>query len=177
MRSRVLYLFEGETREAAENAWAGVGEMVRAYMIGSTSCSGLVLSVASGLLFASVKSPYWLVAAPISGFLSLVPYIGLPLAMVPPIIAALPATRIRTLLVSRAQKRLALLHLLALNLRASNSSAPGEHQSFGGDDRVDVLGLLWGGIGLLLAIPLTASIKAVCDHLNGLQAYGRLLGD
>jgi predicted PurR-regulated permease PerM len=38
-------------------------------------------------------------------------------------------------------------------------------------------GLMWGGIGLLLAIPLTASIKAVCDHLSGLQAYGRLLGD
>jgi predicted PurR-regulated permease PerM len=36
---------------------------------------------------------------------------------------------------------------------------------------------LWGGIGLVLAIPLTAAIKAVCDNVGNLQAYGKLLGD
>ena len=38
-------------------------------------------------------------------------------------------------------------------------------------------GLLWGGIGLLLAIPITAGLKAVCDHVEGLEPYGKLLGD
>ena len=38
-------------------------------------------------------------------------------------------------------------------------------------------GFLWGGIGLVLAIPLTASIKAICDHMPGLAGYGRLMGD
>ena len=38
-------------------------------------------------------------------------------------------------------------------------------------------GMLWGGIGLVLAIPLTAAIKAVCDNVGNLQAYGKLLGD
>jgi predicted PurR-regulated permease PerM len=38
-------------------------------------------------------------------------------------------------------------------------------------------GLLWGGIGLILAIPIVAGIKAVCDNVPDLQAYGRLLGD
>ena len=69
----------------------GVADMVRAYVIGNFML-GLLLSVASALLFASVKLPYWLVVAPMSGFLSLVPYIGLPLAMIPPMIAALPAS-------------------------------------------------------------------------------------
>ena len=31
--------------------------------------------------------------------------------------------------------------------------------------------------GLLLAIPITAGIKAVCDNVAGLRAYGRFLGD
>jgi predicted PurR-regulated permease PerM len=38
-------------------------------------------------------------------------------------------------------------------------------------------GMLWGGIGLLLAIPLTAAIKAIFDNVASLQHYGRLLGD
>jgi predicted PurR-regulated permease PerM len=38
-------------------------------------------------------------------------------------------------------------------------------------------GLLWGGAGLALAIPITAGIKAVCDNVSGLEPYGRLLGD
>jgi predicted PurR-regulated permease PerM len=38
-------------------------------------------------------------------------------------------------------------------------------------------GTLWGAIGLLLAIPITAGIKAVCDNVSSLQGYGKLLGD
>jgi predicted PurR-regulated permease PerM len=176
VRSRILHLFEGETREAAENAWAGVGEMVRAYMIGNFLL-GLLLSVASGLLFAAVKLPYWLVVAPISGFLSLVPYIGLPLAMVPPMLAALPATKEPALYLFLALS-VALLHLLALNLLYPKFVGARVHLNpLAVTMSLMFWGLMWGGIGLLLAIPLTASIKAVCDHLNGLQAYGRLLGD
>ena len=38
-------------------------------------------------------------------------------------------------------------------------------------------GMLWGGIGLILAIPITAGIKAICDNVGSLKPYGRLLGD
>jgi predicted PurR-regulated permease PerM len=38
-------------------------------------------------------------------------------------------------------------------------------------------GLIWGGAGLVLAIPITAGIKAVCDNVSGLEGYGKLLGD
>ena len=38
-------------------------------------------------------------------------------------------------------------------------------------------GLLWGGAGLVLAIPVTAGMKAVFDNVSGLEVYGRLLGD
>jgi predicted PurR-regulated permease PerM len=38
-------------------------------------------------------------------------------------------------------------------------------------------GTVWGGIGLILAIPVTAALKAVFDHVDNMQPYGRLLGD
>jgi len=38
-------------------------------------------------------------------------------------------------------------------------------------------GFLWDAPGLLLAIPLTAGIKAVCDNVKGLRAFGKFLGD
>jgi predicted PurR-regulated permease PerM len=38
-------------------------------------------------------------------------------------------------------------------------------------------GLLWGGIGLILAVPITAGVKAVCDNVEPLHGYGRILGD
>jgi predicted PurR-regulated permease PerM len=38
-------------------------------------------------------------------------------------------------------------------------------------------GFLWDAPGLLLAIPMTAAIKAVCDNVVSLRPYGRFLGD
>jgi predicted PurR-regulated permease PerM len=38
-------------------------------------------------------------------------------------------------------------------------------------------GVIWGGVGLILAVPITAAIKAVCDNIESLEPYGDLLGD
>jgi predicted PurR-regulated permease PerM len=34
-------------------------------------------------------------------------------------------------------------------------------------------GWLWGGMGLILAIPITAVIKVICDHVEGCEPIGR----
>jgi predicted PurR-regulated permease PerM len=176
VRTRYLQLFDGDQRLAASAAWSGVGDMVRAYVIGNFIL-GVLLTVASALLFAAVKLPYWVVVAPVSGFLSLVPYIGLPLALIPPMVAALPASREPTMYLYLALS-VALLHLLAINLLYPKFVGARVHLN----PLVVTLalmfwGLLWGGIGLILAIPLTAAVKAVCDHVAELKPYGRLLGD
>jgi predicted PurR-regulated permease PerM len=36
-------------------------------------------------------------------------------------------------------------------------------------------GWIWGLWGLLLAVPITAALKAVCERIDGLQAYAELL--
>jgi predicted PurR-regulated permease PerM len=176
VRSSFLYLFEGDSRRAAADAWTGVGEMVRAYVIGNFLL-GVLLSVASAILFASVKLPYWMVVAPASGFLSLVPYIGLPMALMPPLIAALPGPREPAVYLFLSAS-VALLHLLALNLLYPKFVGARVHLNpLVVTIALMFWGMLWGGIGLLLAIPLTAALKAVCDHVSSLQPYGRLLGD
>jgi predicted PurR-regulated permease PerM len=176
LRTRVLYIFEGADRHIAGRALASVAEMVRAYVVGNFLL-GVFLSIASSILFASVKLPYWLVAGPVSGFLSLIPYIGLPLALMPPLIAALPMSTGPQLYLFLTAS-VALLHLFALNLLYPKFVGARVHLN----PLVVTLalmfwGMLWGGIGLILAIPLTAAIKAVCDNVGSLQAYGKLLGD
>jgi predicted PurR-regulated permease PerM len=176
LRTRVLYLFDGADRHVAGRALASVAEMVRAYVVGNFLL-GVFLSIASSILFASVKLPYWLVAGPVSGFLSLIPYIGLPLALMPPLIAALPMSTGPQLYLFLTAS-VALLHLFALNLLYPKFVGARVHLN----PLVVTLalmfwGMLWGGIGLVLAIPLTAAIKAVCDNVGSFEAYGKLLGD
>src|SRR5205823_6238690 len=76
---------------------------------------GLLLGGLSSLFFLSIRLPYWPIIGPVSGFLSLVPYVGMPLAMAPPLIAGLavydqPAIYILIAAVT------ATLHLAALNI-------------------------------------------------------------
>jgi predicted PurR-regulated permease PerM len=175
LRSRLLFTLEGEPRYTVAKAMDGVGDMVRAYVVGNFLL-GLLLSVASGILFASVKLPYWPVVGPLSGFLSLVPYIGMPLALIPPLIAALPKGEPALylfLLVS-----VGLLHLFALNLLYPKFVGSRVHLNpLAVTIALMLWGILWGGIGLILAIPITAGIKAICDNVTSLKSYGRLLGD
>ncbi|MFM2124653.1 MAG: hypothetical protein RL328_1104 [Acidobacteriota bacterium] len=176
LRSRLLVTLEGEPRYTMMKALDGVGDMVRAYVVGNFLL-GLLLAVASSILFASVGLPYWPLVGPLSGFLSLVPYIGLPLGLIPPLIAALPFSTEPTMYLFLGVS-VAVLHLFALNLLYPKFVGSRVHLN----PLVVTLalmlwGLLWGGIGLLLAIPITAGLKAVCDHVEGLEPYGKLLGD
>jgi len=176
LRLRYLLLFDGGNRETAAEAWSGVGDMVRAYVIGNFML-GILLSLASALLFAFVKVPYWMVVAPLSGFLSLVPYIGLPLALIPPLVAALPTSKDPALYLFLTVS-VAVLHLLGLNLLYPKFVGARVHLNpLVVTVALMFWGMLWGGIGLVLAIPLTAGLKAVCDHVGSLKPYGRLLGD
>jgi len=37
-------------------------------------------------------------------------------------------------------------------------------------------GMVWGGWGLLLAVPVMVAIKSVCDQIEPLKPWGELLG-
>lgn len=175
LRARLLFTLEGEPRYTVAKALDGVGDMVRAYVVGNFLL-GVLLSVASGILFAAVNLPYWPVVGPLSGFLSLVPYIGMPLALIPPMIAALPKGEPALYLFLLVG--VGLLHLFALNLLYPKFVGSRVHLNpLAVTIALMLWGMLWGGIGLILAIPITAGIKAICDNVSSLKPYGRLLGD
>jgi predicted PurR-regulated permease PerM len=176
LRRSFLYLFPGSGRQVVGKSWEGVAEIVRAYMVGNFLL-GLLISVVSCIFFFSIHLPYWPLIGPLSGFLSLVPYVGLPLAMFPPLAAGLirynePAIYVMIAVV------IAVLHLIAINLLYPKLVGARVHLNpLVVTVALMFWGTLWGGIGLLLAIPITAGFKAVCDNVASLQGYGKLLGD
>ena len=92
-----LQFFRGEGRLVAARSLAGIAEMVRAFVVGNFLL-GLLLSVLSAVGFSLIHLPYPLLVGSLSGGLSLVPYVGLPLALLPPMFAALnagPGTSVR----------------------------------------------------------------------------------
>ncbi len=171
-----LRVFSGESRAIAAGTLDGIAQMTRAYVVGNFLL-GLVLAVLSTGFFWVVKVPYWLLVGPLSGFLSLIPYIGLPLAILPPFFSALTIYDNLTAYIVIGTT-VAFFHLMALNLLYPKLVGSRVHLNpLVVTVALMFWGFLWGGIGLVLAIPLTAAVKAICDNYPGLSAYGKLMGD
>jgi predicted PurR-regulated permease PerM len=176
IRRSFLQMFEGQARTVALKTWEAIANMARAYVVGNFLL-GVLLSIASAVLFFFMNLPYWQLVGPLSGFLSLVPYVGLPLALLPPLLAAVTVYNTLAPYLILASI-VAFFHLLALNLFYPMMVGARVHLNpLVVTIALMFWGTVWGGIGLVLAIPLTAGIKAVCDNVTDLQPYGRLLGD
>jgi predicted PurR-regulated permease PerM len=171
-----LRFFEGRDRVAAARSLDGVAGMARAFVVGNFVI-GVLLAAVSWAAFAALHLPYPFIIGLLSGFLSLVPYIGMAVAFVPPILAALAGG------VSSSVILIVAIIVLTLHLTAMNVLYP---KIVGARVHLNPLvvtfsllfwGFLWDAAGLVLAIPITAGIKAVCDNVAGLRPYGRFLGD
>lgn len=176
MQRSFLQLFEGEGRSQVGRSLKVIAEVSRGYIAGNFLL-GILLSVVTTILFLFLRLPYAFLVGPVSGFLSLLPYVGLPLAIIPPVFAALPVyTRLPQYLILATA--IAFLHLLAMNLLYPKVVGARVHLNpLSVTVALMFWGLLWGGAGLALAIPITAGLKAVCDNVSGLETYGTLLGD
>jgi predicted PurR-regulated permease PerM len=170
-----LQFFRGEDRLVAARSVQGIAEMVRAFVVGNFVL-GVLLAVLSSVLFWAMRVPYPLLVGPLSGLLSLVPYIGLPLAMIPPLFAALPLNAVPVYVL--VVVAVSMLHLVALNVLYPKIVGSRVHLNpLVVTFSLMIWGFLWDAPGLLLAIPLTAGIKAVCDNVKGLRPFGKFLGD
>jgi predicted PurR-regulated permease PerM len=170
-----LQFFHGEDRLVAARSLQGVAEMVRAFVVGNFVL-GFVLAVSSSLIFWAMRLPYPMLVGPLSGLLSLVPYVGLPLAMAPPLFSALAINRVP--IYAGVIGVVAALHLVALNLLYPKVVGSRVHLNpLVVTFSLMLWGFLWDAPGLLLAIPITAAVKAVCDNITGLRPVGKFLGD
>jgi predicted PurR-regulated permease PerM len=170
-----LQLFHGEARGVAARSLEGIAEMVRAFVVGNFLL-GFLLAIISSAMFYAMQLPYPFLVGPLSGLLSLVPYVGLPLAMMPPLFAALGPNRVPTYVLVIVS--VSLLHLVALNLLYPKVVGSRVHLNpLVVTFSLMLWGFLWDAPGLLLAIPMTAGLKAVCDNVKELRPIGKFLGD
>jgi predicted PurR-regulated permease PerM len=171
-----LQFFDGDERIIAAKSLESIADIVRGFVVGNFAL-GLLLSVASWLVFLKMGLPYPLLVGPLSGFFSLVPYIGLPLALAPALVVAPMVFTSMSSYVFLAASVM-LLHILALNLLYPKFVGSRVHLNpLVVTVALMFWGFLWGAAGLVLAIPLTAGIKAVCDNIRSLRSYGKFLGD
>jgi predicted PurR-regulated permease PerM len=170
-----LQFFHGEDRLVAARSLEGIAEMARAFVVGNFLL-GLLLAVLSSAAFWMIRLPFPLLVGPLSGFVSLVPYIGMPLALIAPLFAALGVHQFSTYALVVAI--VAMLHLIAMNLFYPKIVGSRVHLNpLVVTFSLMIWGFLWDAPGLLLAIPLTAGLKAVCDNVKGLRPIGKFLGD
>jgi predicted PurR-regulated permease PerM len=170
-----LQFFHGEERLVAARSLEGIAEMVRAFVVGNFIL-GLLLAVISSSVFWVMHLPYPMLVGPLSGALSLVPYVGLPLALIPPMFAALGPNEFSVYVLVVVV--VSMLHIIALNLLYPKIVGSRVHLNpLVVTFSLMFWGFIWDAPGLLLAIPLTAAIKAVCDNVRELRRIGKFLGD
>lgn len=168
-------LFSREHRESAESTFSKISAMAGAFIAGNLVV-GLFMGIASAAVFWWLGIPYALFVGLISGFVSLVPYLGVLLALVPPLAGGMGVLSSGEIVVVIAT--VVLLHLFALNV--FYPKVLGKRLRL--NPLAVTLGLLfwawlWGAMGLILAVPIMATLKIVCDHVEALQPLGAWLGD
>jgi predicted PurR-regulated permease PerM len=168
-------LFPKEHRLVAHRTVARISDMIRRFIAGSFAL-GLANAVISGVIFWRLGIPYFYFLAAISGFVSLIPYLGVFLALLPPLAAGigiLDKTGVLTILFT----------VVGMHIVATNVLFPkivGKRLQL--NPLAVTLALLfwawiWGAMGLILAVPLVAMTKIVCDYIDSLHAFGAWLGD
>ena len=171
-----LQLFPASRRTQVKETLEDLREVLRDYLAGMTVVTLLVIA-ASSLFFWMLGMEFPILIGIVSGILNMVPYIGAVLAWLPPFIIALGKwTAISQFVLIAAV--LVSIHILALNLVAP--------KFVGRRVRLNAVaitisllfwGWVWGGMGLVLAIPITASLRVICEHTESWQAVGRWLSD
>jgi predicted PurR-regulated permease PerM len=170
-----LGLFPEGQGIAARETLNQVSSMLRSYIIGNALVAAILIA-ACGAFFWSIHLDYPFVIAVASGLLNLIPYLGVVLSWLPPFVIGLTHWKTAGPYLGVAGV-LAGLHLLAMNVLMPAIVGRRVHlNAVAVTIALLFWGWLWGAAGLILAIPITAVLKVVCDHVPSWQPTGRWLG-
>lgn len=170
-----LQLFPSTERTRVKLALESVSSMLRGYVIGNLIVA-FILAVASWIFFLAIGLEYAFLGGLASGLLNLVPYLGAVLAWLPPLVLGLTKFQSMGPFIGIAAV-LAVFHLIAVNVLMPALVGKKVHlNALAVTVALLFWGWLWGGIGLILAIPITATMKVICDHVEGWEPVGRWLG-
>ena len=171
-----LQLFPASRRTQVKETLEDLRDVLRDYLTGMSLVALLVIA-ASSLFFWILGMDFPVLTGIASGLLNMVPYIGAVLAWLPAFVIALGKwTSVGQFVLIAAA--LVTIHLLALNLVAPKLVG---HRVRLNAVAITVAllfwGWVWGGMGLVLAIPITASLRVVCDHTESWRPIGRWLSN
>ena len=171
-----LQLFPVSRRTQIKETLEDVRDVLRDYLTGMTVVTLLVIA-ASSLFFWGLGMEFPILTGIVSGLLNMVPYIGAVLAWLPAFLIAM------TKWSSFGQFALIAAVLITIHLLALNLVAP---KLVGRRVRLNAVaitvsllfwGWVWGGMGLVLAIPITATLRVICDHTESWKPIGKWLSD
>jgi len=175
VRSASVMLFKMENRNTAYQMLGLIAGMIRSFIVGNFII-GVFLSACSIVVFSLLGLPYFYFLGVISGFLSLIPYLGVLLAVLPPVIAGLGHLTTASFLIIVGS-------VLGSHVVGMNVLYP---KILGKRLQLNPLavtlallfwGWLWGALGLVLAVPITGACKIICDNVEPLRPYGAWLGE
>jgi len=153
-----------------------IERMMRRFILGNAIVAA-ILGVATSLVFLLVRLPYWILLGMLSGILSTVPYLGLFLALIPALVVGIVAfdSGGPLLLIAAA---VTVFHLVAANYLIPRFVGSGVRlNAVASTLAIMFFGWLWGGMGLLLGIPVLAVGKCVMENIDSTRRFGEWLGD
>ena len=169
-----LQLFPVSRRTQVKETLEDLRDVLRDYLIGMSVVT-LVVVALSSIFFMILGLDYPVLAGIASGLLNMVPYLGAVLAWFPGFLLAVIKWK------SVSHFAIIAIVLTAIHVIAQNLIAP---QLVGRQVRLNAVaitvallfwGWVWGGMGLILAIPLTAALRVICDHTETWKPVARWL--
>jgi predicted PurR-regulated permease PerM len=159
-----------------ENFSAKLAEMVRRFALGNFAVGVVVAAATAGVLFG-LKIQGAIILGVISGFLNLIPFLGVLLAvLVPMAVGLVQGSPVSTLLIIAGA--VVALHIVTLNFIIPRMI--GSRINIGpvaATAGILFWGWLWGVVGVLLAIPLTGTVKMIADCHPSLKNLSDILGE
>ncbi len=169
-----LQLFPISRRTQVKETLDDLRNVLRDYLIGMTVVT-LVVVACSAIFFFAMGFDYPVLAGIASGIFNMVPYIGAVLAWIPGFFLAI--------LKYKAVSHFGVIAvvLTSIHIVAQNLIAP---QLVGRQVQLNAVaitisllfwGWVWGGMGLILGIPITAALRVICDHTESWKPVARWL--
>ncbi len=169
-----LQLFPISRRTQVKETLDDLRNVLRDYLIGMSVVTLLVIACTS-VFFLVLGLDYPVLAGITSGMFNMVPYIGAVLAWLPGFFLAVLKWK------AVSHFWIIAFVLLSIHVVAQNLVAP---QLVGRQVQLNAVaitisllfwGWVWGGMGLILAIPITASLRVICDHTESWKPVARWL--
>jgi AI-2 transport protein TqsA len=175
LKEKLIRAFGKSEKETARNILLEINKQIRTFLLVKFCTSlGLAIVFTIGLLIIGVNYAY--IWGPLAGVLNLIPYVGSIIGAIPPLIVA--GVQFQAIM---PMIWVLLFFVIFQNLEG-NIISP---KLLGDKLNLSPLAVLvsvmfwtwlWGAIGIVLAIPITASLKVICDHVESLEPIGILLG-